>query len=149
MGKKLILEKFCRKYRTRLEGCFDVLTIMQPYASMIVQGVKEYEFRSYPLPEHFIGEPILIHAGARILKHKVEVSEEIYNYYLNEARKNDLFKCIIGVVVFGESEKSEILPFTTYRWPVREFRKICKPIRNVRGNQKIWKLGFSSPIKTE
>ena len=38
--KQPILKKFCRRYRKRLEGCFNVLTVMQPYASMLVEGVK-------------------------------------------------------------------------------------------------------------
>ncbi len=147
--KQPILKKFCRRYRKRLEGCFNVLTVMQPYASMLVEGVKGYEFRSYPIPKCFIGEPILIHAGARILKPRVKVSEETYNYYLNEVKKNNLFKCIIGVVVFGESELSDAPIFTGYRWPVREFRRTGFPIRDIRGQQGIWKLGLSSPIKTQ
>ena len=132
-----------------MQGFFNVLTVMQPYASMLVDGAKLYEFRSHPLPERFISEPILIHAGARILKPRVKVSEETYNYYLNEVKKNNLFKCIIGVVVFGESELSDAPIFTGYRWPVREFRRIGFPIRDIRGQQSIWKLGLSSPIKTE
>jgi hypothetical protein len=144
-----ILKEFCSRHKTGLKGFFNVLTVMQPYASMLVDGAKLYEFRSYPLPERFISEPILIHAGARILKPRVKVSEEIYNYYLNESKKEDLFKCIIGVVVFGESELSDAPIFTGYRWPVREFRRIGLPIRDIRGQQGIWKIGLSSPIKTE
>lgn len=140
--KQLILQKFCKKHKTELKGCFNVLTVMQPYASMLIDGAKECEFRSYPIPERFISEPILIHAGARILKPRIRVSEEIYNYYLNEAKKNDLFKCIIGVVVFGESELSDAPIFTGYRWPVREFRRICFPIRDIRGQQGLWKITF-------
>ncbi len=132
-----------------MQGFFNVLTVMQPYASMLVDGAKGYEFRGHPLPERFISEPILIHAGARILKPRIKVSEEIYNYYLNEAIKNDLFKCIIGVVVFGESELSDAPIFTGYRWPVREFRRIGFPIRDIRGQQGIWKIRLSTPIKTE
>lgn len=132
-----------------MQGFFNVLTVMQPYASMLVDGAKLYEFRSHPIPERFISEPILIHAGARIIKHRIKVSEEIYNQYLDEANRNDLFKCIVGVVVFGTPQYSDELPFSGYRWPVREHRRMIKPIRDIRGQQGIWKLGLSSPIRTE
>lgn len=144
-----ILKEFYSRHKTGLQGFFNVLTVMQPYASMLVDGCKKYEFRGHPLPERFISEPILIHAGARILKPRIKVSEEIYNYYLNEAKKNDLFKCIIGVVVFGTPQYSDQLPFSGYRWQVREFHRFVEPIRDIRGQQGIWKLGLSSPIKTE
>lgn len=139
---KPILKAFCKKHRKKLTGCFDVLTIRQPYASMLVDGVKAYEYRSYPIPGHLINKPILIHAGARILKPRIKVSEEIYQYYLNMVNKDDLFKCIVGVVVFGEPEISDAPLFTGYKWPVREFRKMSYPIRDIKGRERIWKITF-------
>lgn len=41
------------------------LTIWQPWASLILAGVKPYEFRSWPTPRGLIGHHIGIHAGAR------------------------------------------------------------------------------------
>lgn len=45
------------------------LTIRQPWATLIMQGVKEYEFRSWKT--NFRGE-VLIHAGKGIDKEAVE-----------------------------------------------------------------------------
>lgn len=41
------------------------LTIWQPWASMIMAGVKPFEFRSWRPPRATIGQRIVIHAGAR------------------------------------------------------------------------------------
>lgn len=132
-----------------LRGYFDVLTVKQPYASMLVSGMKKFECRNYRLPEKFVSEPILIHAGANPLAVKVEVNEGVYNYFLNRAKNENLFGCILGVVVFGETELSPCPTFYQYRWPVREYLQFTEPIRDIRGQQGIWKLGLSSPIKTE
>lgn len=46
-----------------------VLTVRQPYALFLVNGSKEYEFRSTDLPrKYFFNEWILIHAGAQLKK---------------------------------------------------------------------------------
>lgn len=42
-----------------------VLTIWQPWASLVVIGAKPYEFRSWPAPRSIIGHQIGIHAAAR------------------------------------------------------------------------------------
>jgi hypothetical protein len=132
-----------------IQGSFDVLTVKQPYATMLVLGVKKYEYRKYRLPDCFVGKPILIHAGAQPLQAKVKVSEDLYNFYLDLAERKNLFKCIIGAVVFGESELSDAPFFTGYRWPVKECLLFTQEVRDIRGNQKIWKLKLSSPISTE
>lgn len=124
----------------KLQGYFNVLTVRQPYASMLVSGVKKFEFRNYCLPEYFISTPILIHSGAKPLNAKVEVQEGIYNYFLNHAKKENLFGCILGVVVFGETELSPCPLFYKYRWPVREYYQFVEPFRDVKGHEKIWKI---------
>jgi hypothetical protein len=126
----------------KLQGYFNVLTVRQPYASMLVSGVKKFEFRNYCLPEYFISTPILIHSGAKPLNAKVEVSEGLYNHFLNRANNENLFGCILGVVVFGETELSQCPMFYKYRWPVREYYQLIEPIRDIKGNQGLWKITF-------
>ena len=152
-----VLQEFKREYIRKasprgqeyIQGFFNVLTVKQPYASMLVMGVKKYEDRKYRLPESLGGKPILIHAGAQPLRAKVNVSEDLYNFYMDLAERINLFKCIIGAVVFGESELSDAPFFTGYRWPVKECLLFAQEVRNIRGQQKIWKIGLSSPIRTE
>ena len=44
------------------------LTIWQPWASLIMAGVKPYEFRSWAAPRSLVGQRIAIHAGARPMR---------------------------------------------------------------------------------
>ena len=44
------------------------LTIWQPWASLIVEGAKPYEFRGWSLPRRLIGQRVAIHAGARPMR---------------------------------------------------------------------------------
>lgn len=41
------------------------ITIWQPWASLIAEGFKPYEFRGWKAPDALIGQRIAIHAGAR------------------------------------------------------------------------------------
>lgn len=40
------------------------ITIKQPWASLIVHGIKDIENRSWACPKKYLGERVLIHAGA-------------------------------------------------------------------------------------
>jgi hypothetical protein len=44
------------------------LTIWQPWASLIIEGCKPFEFRKWPAYEFAIGQRIVIHASARLPK---------------------------------------------------------------------------------
>lgn len=44
------------------------LTLWQPWATLIVAGVKPYEFRRWPAPSWVWGQRIAIHASARKVK---------------------------------------------------------------------------------
>lgn len=44
------------------------LTIWQPWATLIAEGLKPYEFRGWPAPASLVGQRIAIHAGARPVK---------------------------------------------------------------------------------
>jgi hypothetical protein len=41
------------------------LTLLQPWASLIFDGPKVHETRSWPAPDKIIGQQLVIHAGAR------------------------------------------------------------------------------------
>ena len=113
-----------------------VLTVKQPYASMLVYGTKKFEYRGWKLPEDMIGEIIYIHAGMQVMKEKVNVSDELYERTLEDVERENLYGCIVGCVVFGEPEKTA----NGYAWPVKSFSKLNEPIRNVKGYLGIWKF---------
>lgn len=52
------------------------LTVWQPWATLIVAGVKPYEFRGWPAPRALRGREIAIHAGARPVR-KAELANLI------------------------------------------------------------------------
>ena len=52
------------------------LTLWQPWATLVVAGVKPYEFRRWPAPKWVWGERIAIHAGARPVRRR-EIDELI------------------------------------------------------------------------
>lgn len=52
----------------RVKGLeFPVLTVHQPYALMLVKGVKKIEYRNWKLPQQYVGQRIFIHAGRDLL----------------------------------------------------------------------------------
>lgn len=135
------IEKTCPEML--LEGqSFSVLTVQQPYASMLVSDAKRYEFRGWKLPEKYIGKWVMIHAGKKVLKTKVKVSDSCYKFFLDYARNEQLFGCIVGAVRFGASELSDTPIFTGYRWPVQECVRLNAPIRDIRGKQGLWRITF-------
>jgi hypothetical protein len=42
---------------------FYALTVQQPYASLLIEGIKHYETRTWKVPSRLIGETIAIHAA--------------------------------------------------------------------------------------
>ena len=70
-----------------------VITIKQPFASLIAEGIKEYEFRTWKTK--YRGE-ILIHAGKGIDKKAIKKYEKYNLDYPNGCiiAKGDLTDCI-------------------------------------------------------
>ena len=52
------------------------ITLWQPFATLISEGRKRYETRSWAPPAHLIGERIAIHAGAKRSKWQSEAARE-------------------------------------------------------------------------
>jgi len=44
------------------------ITVWQPWATLIAEGFKPFEFRGWPAPPRLIGHRIGIHAGARTMR---------------------------------------------------------------------------------
>ena len=127
---------------------FPVLTVHQPYALMLVKGVKKIEYRNWKLPEEYVGKRIFIHAG-RVVdnynKHYAE--EESFYQHCDEACNKELFAMILGSVVFGESRGpfngiQYGAPYSMYEWPVQDPIILDHPLRSISGKQRIWKIQF-------
>ena len=44
------------------------ITVKQPWASLIVHGIKDIENRTWPCPKRYIGKRVLIHASSSPVK---------------------------------------------------------------------------------
>jgi hypothetical protein len=77
------------------------ITIKQPWASLIVHGIKDIENRSWKT--NYRGK-ILIHAAAKPARIELSmpgqatVKEIAISSMLNEVEEDNLFSCIIGEV---------------------------------------------------
>ena len=120
-----------------------VLTIKEPWATLIIEGYKKYEFRSWKTK--YRGK-ILIHAGMSIDKNVLEKFED-YNLNYNkgaiigEAQITDCIKVDdefskqlrnINPVVYGKSSYTE-----NYAWKLENIKKYDNPIY-VKGKLGLW-----------
>lgn len=123
-----------------------VLTIKQPWASLIIEGYKKYEFRSWKT--NYRGK-ILIHAGMSIendmvLKLKNYNLEYIKGAIIGEAEivdcilvdeqfNNELIQ--IDSVVYGKNSHQ-----ATYAWKLENIKKYDNPIY-IKGKLGLWNYG--------
>ena len=119
------------------------LTIKQPWASLIIEGYKKYEFRSWKT--NYRGK-ILIHAGLSLEKDVQERFKD-YNldyklgYIIGEA---EIVDCIlvdekfneelrnIDPIVYGRSKHVE-----NYAWKLENIKKYDNPIP-YKGKLGLW-----------
>ena len=120
-----------------------VLTIKEPWASLIIEGYKKYEFRSWKT--NYRGK-ILIHAGMSIEK---EILERFKNYDIDVQKgmiigEAELVDCIkvtpefqnelikTDKTVYGRSNHAE-----DYAWKLENVVKYDKPIP-AKGQLGLW-----------
>ena len=119
-----------------------VLSIREPWASIIINGYKEYEFRSWKT--NYRGK-ILIHASKNIEKENVERFKELnlnykQGFIIGEA---ELVDCIPVTKEFENDliNKNELVYGATknragYAWKLKNIKKI-NPIQ-AKGQLGIW-----------
>lgn len=122
-----------------------VLTIREPWASLIINGYKKYEFRSWKT--NYRGK-ILIHTSQKIEK---EMLSRFKDYNLNCVSGSiigeaELTDCIlvdeefnqnlrkIDNVVYGKSNHVE-----KYAWKLENIKKYDKPIP-MKGKLGLWNI---------
>lgn len=123
-----------------------VLTVRQPYASLLVGGVKDVENRSRRT--NYRGT-VLIHAGARMhdvvsfLRKRQEftVEELAITTHANEVEEHVLFGCIVGSVEIVDCIKDSTSPWAErgqWHWVCHNAKVFDHPIRNVKGRLGLW-----------
>lgn len=120
-----------------------VLTIKQPWASLIIEGYKKYEFRSWKT--NYRGK-ILIHAGLSLEKDMLERFKDysldyIKGVIIGEALLVDCIKIDksfneelvnLDPIVYGRSNHIE-----KYAWKFKNVKKYDKPIY-AKGKLGLW-----------
>lgn len=118
------------------------LTIKEPWATLIIDGYKEYEFRSWKT--NYRGK-ILIHAGKSLEKNQAKKFKE-YNlkYSCGEIiGEADLVDCIKVTEQFdNELKKKNSLVYRNnhidnYAWKLENIKKYEKKIK-VNGKLGLW-----------
>lgn len=124
-----------------------VLTIREPWASLIIEGYKEYEFRSWKT--NYRGK-ILIHSGLNIEKDNL-VKFKDYDINVQKGKiigeatlvdcikvtedfQNELLKK--DKIVYGQSDHD-----STYAWKLENVIKYDEPI-SVKGKLGLWNYEF-------
>ena len=120
-----------------------VLTIREPWASLVIEGYKEYEFRSWKTS--YRGK-ILIHAGLNVEK---DVLDRFKDYPLDIKKgmiigEAILTDCIKVTPIFQEKlEKKDKTVYgrskhkNTYGWKLENVVKYKKPIE-AKGKLGLW-----------
>jgi hypothetical protein len=131
-----------------------VISLWQPYASLIFAGIKQHETRGFEPPLKYIGGYIGIHATATFPAAKY-ISEELHELCLDEFGCSYNFTLPLGAIL-GTVLLSGGVPTATtcaaspadriagdwspgrYAWPLSEVRKLPIPIP-AKGKQGWWR----------
>lgn len=88
---------------------YPVITIRQPWAALIVNGLKNVENRNWHLPDKYINTTVLIHSSASPELSFTEANAELNGRGFNGRKSYDgwttLSGCISGAVRFSGCEE--------------------------------------------
>lgn len=130
------------------------LTIWQPWASLIVEGYKPREFRSWAAPWSAVGQRLVIHAAKRVAP--AEELRDIMDYVVSaegvrdglSPRARDLLERVwrrelelplaagLGTALLGEPRAVDIRT-PRYAWPMLDIEKWPAPVL-AKGAQGFW-----------
>lgn len=128
---------------------YKVLSVRQPYASLLVSGIKDVENRSRRT--NYRGT-VLIHAGAKWHEIMEQLPTKIWLLGASpveqqivkmaaEVTRNDLFGCIVGsveIVDCVQDSPSEWAERGQWHWVCRNAKVFAQPVRNVKGRLGLW-----------
>lgn len=124
------------------------ISIKQPWASLIVHGIKDIENRTWKCPQKYIGQRILIHSSGKSLKYDNFYDSILTNGQIlalpENKRWNDfnfLAGAIIGSVVIAgcvQNYPSAWAEKGCWNWVLKDAVLFKKPIINVKGKLNFW-----------
>lgn len=124
------------------------ISIKQPWASLIVHGIKDIENRTWKCPKQYIGQRVLIHASKKDAGWKdlplnfrqIEVARE-HGFSFDELPKG----AIIGSVVITDCVQNHPSVWAEkdcWNWVLKDAVLFEKPIENVKGRLCFWEYCF-------
>ena len=127
---------------------FPVLTVMQPYAHMLLYGFKNYEYRNWRLPQKYIGEWILIHASRLKTGNLFAVNPKTLEEFIFEIGSclNLPNHAIIGAVKFDQPTDTDYVKYK-FAWPVTDRVEFLPEIPDIKGKLRFWKYKIDLPTQ--
>ena len=123
------------------------ITVKQPWASLIVHGIKDIENRTWPCPKRYIGKRVLIHASSSPVKmvnpNNIFSKQQWDSLSMGLQREiicgyNEPTSAIIGSVEMG-----------VYNWVLANSITYNEPIENVKGKLSFWDYSGIKEVKIE
>jgi hypothetical protein len=134
------------------------ITIKQPWASLIVHGIKDIENRTWPCPRKYIGQRVFIHAAG---SHGRKFSIDLTDAQTKAAFATIAIETMFGNMPFGSIIGSvEIVDCSInhpsiwaekgiYNWILANPILFNKPIENVKGKLSFWEYPGINEVKIE
>ena len=121
-----------------------VLTLKQPWATLVSEGIKEYEFRSWKT--NYRGK-VLIHAGAGIDKKEMERFKDLNLKYPSKRiiAEVEIEDCLelddkLNQKIISENNIAYGSKIRTgYAWKLKNVKKI-KSNREINGKLGLWNI---------
>ena len=125
------------------------ISIKQPWASLIVHGIKDIENRTWKCPQKYIGQRVLIHASknfANFWDYPEEITNRI-NEFLRKISKSGTdwsgypIGAIIGSVVIEDCVQNHSSVWAEkgcWNWVLKDAVLFDKPVLNVKGKLSFW-----------
>lgn len=124
-----------------------VISIKQPWASLIAHGIKDIENRTWKCPQKYIGQRVLIHAsGCHGKKFEINLTDEQMKQafpLISEKSTSGKweFGAIIGSVVISDCVQNHPSVWAEkgcWNWVLKDAVLFDKPIMNVKGKLSFW-----------
>jgi hypothetical protein len=123
------------------------ITIKQPWASLIVHGIKNIENRTWPCPKKYLGQRVLIHSSVCYeKKFKINLTNEQMKQAFSLISEKSIsgqwkFGTIIGsveIVDCVQNHSSIWAEKEVYNWVLANPIIYNEPIENVKGKLSFW-----------
>lgn len=127
---------------------YPVISIRQPWAALILLGLKDVENRSWPLPDAYVDVPILLNSSKAPNFDPQSINLEAHRRRMCilpcDARHVARTGCILGFIVFTGCERNSGTPFSRwcdkdalYWWKIKTVTRLPQPIP-APGHLRFW-----------